>query len=182
MWSMKGPRSSRRLLCLSGQNIQTHCFYSDFGLAPCPSDPLILDLLMTNAQGHLKTHGEAMTNGLENHDRDTKFCAVFKQILGNSGVNRVPLPPRSPRLNSVTERWVKSVKDETLSRVILFGESSLRHVLSEYLVHDHTERCHQGLGNVIPFRSGPPANDREGLIEYRERLSGLLKYDHRKAA
>ena len=116
------------------------------------------------------------------HDRDTKFCAVFKQILDNAGVNRVPLPPRSPWLNSVAERWVKSVKDEALSRVILFGESSLRHVLSEYVGHYHKERCHQGLGNVIPFPSSPPANDHKRPIECRERLGGLLKYYHRKAA
>ncbi len=94
----------------------------------------------------------------------------------------VPLPPRSPWLNSGAERWVKSVKDEALSRMILFGESSLRHVLSEYVEHDHAERCHQGLGNVIPFPASPPANDHERSIECRERLGGLLKYDHRKAA
>lgn len=77
---------------------------------------------------------------------------------------------------------MKSVKDEALSRVILLGERSLRHVLSEYVEHDHAERCHQGLGNVIPFASSRPANDREGPIECRERLGRLLKYDHRVAA
>jgi transposase InsO family protein len=116
------------------------------------------------------------------HDRDTKFCAAFKQILDDAGVKRVPLPPRSPWLNGYAERWVKSVKDEALSRMILFGERSLHHILSEYLVHYHEERCHQGLGNVIPFPSSRPANDGEGPIECRERLGGLLKYYHRKAA
>ncbi len=116
------------------------------------------------------------------HDRDSKFCAALKQILDDAGVKRVPLPPRSPWLNSVAERWVKSVKTEALSKLILFGERSLRHVLSEYVENNHTERCHQGLGNVIPFPSGPSANDRERPIECRERLGGLLKYDHRAAA
>ncbi len=88
------------------------------------------------------------------HDRDTKFCAAFKQILDDAGVKRLPLPPRSPWLNGYAERWVKSVKDEALSRVILFGEGSLRHVLGEYVGHYHTERCHQGLGNVIPYPAG----------------------------
>jgi hypothetical protein len=85
-------------------------------------------------------------------------------------------------LNGYAERWVKLVKDEALSRMILFGERSLHHILSEYLVHYHEERCHQGLGNVIPFPSSRPANDGEGPIECRERLGGLLKYYHRKAA
>jgi transposase InsO family protein len=116
------------------------------------------------------------------HDRDTKFCAAFQQILDDAGVKRVPLPPRSPWLNGDAERWVKSVKDEALSRVILFGQRSLRHVLGEYIEHYHQERCHQGLGNVIPFPSSQTANDHEGPIECRERLGGLLKYYHRKAA
>ena len=56
------------------------------------------------------------------HDRDSKFCAAFQQILDDASVQRMPLPPRSPWLNAYAERWVKSVKDEALSRVILFGE------------------------------------------------------------
>jgi transposase InsO family protein len=116
------------------------------------------------------------------HDRDSKYSAAFQQLLDDVGVKRVPLPPRSPWLNGYAERWVKSVKDEALSRVILFGEGSLRHVLSEYMEHYHRERCHQGLGNVIPFPSNRPANDREGPVECRERLGGLLKYYHRRAA
>ncbi len=116
------------------------------------------------------------------HGRDTKFCAAFKQTLDDAGVNRLPLPPRSPNLNAFAERWVRSVKSEALSRFILFGEKSLRHVLSEYLVHYHNERCHQGLGNVIPFPSGSPANDHEGLVQCHERLGGTLKFYNRKAA
>jgi putative transposase len=116
------------------------------------------------------------------HDRDSKYCDAFKQILDDSGVKRLLLPPRYPWLNSYAERWVKSVEDEALSQVIQFGERSLHHVLSEYLTHYHEERCHQGLGNVIPLPSSQPANDREGAIACRERLGGLLKYYHRQAA
>jgi hypothetical protein len=114
------------------------------------------------------------------HDRDTKFCASFQQILDGAGVKRLPLPPRSPNLNAVAERWVRSVKSEALSRFILFGEGSLRHVLAEYMEHYHQERCHQGLGNVIPFPARQEANDHEGPIECRERLGGMLKFYHRK--
>jgi hypothetical protein len=65
-------------------------------------------------------------------------------MIDNSGVKRVPLPPRSRWLNAFAEKWVQSVKNEALSRMILFGEHSLRHVLSKYLAHHHTERPHQG--------------------------------------
>jgi putative transposase len=116
------------------------------------------------------------------HDRDTKFCAAFKQMLDGAGIKRVLLPPRSPWLNAFAERWIQSVKTEVLSRMILFGERSLRHVLSEYVVHHHAERPHQGKGNVILFPSAQEEPDSDSPVECRERLGGLLKYYHRKAA
>src|SRR5215475_16233716 len=61
------------------------------------------------------------------HDRDTKFCSAFQQIIDDAGVERVVLPLRSPNLHAYAERWGRSVKDEALSRLILFGEQSLRH-------------------------------------------------------
>jgi putative transposase len=116
------------------------------------------------------------------HDGDKKFSEAFKQMLDNAGIKRVPLPPRSPWLNAVAERWIQSVKTEVLSRIILFGERSLCHVLSEYLAHYHAERPHQGKGNVILFPSAQAEPVSEGSIECRERLGGLLKYYHRKVA
>jgi putative transposase len=116
------------------------------------------------------------------HDRDTKFCAAFKQMLDDAGVKRVPLPPRSPWFNAYAERWIQSVKTEVLSRTILFGERSLRHVLSEYIAHYRAERPHQGKGNVILFPSAQEEPDVDSPIECRERLGGLLNYYHRKAA
>ena len=85
------------------------------------------------------------------HDRDTKFCAAFQQRIDAAGVKRVPLPPRSPNLNAYAERWVRSVKEECLSQLILFGEASLRHALMQYVEHFHHERNHQGKGNVLLF-------------------------------
>jgi putative transposase len=116
------------------------------------------------------------------HDGDTKFCASFKHMLDDAGVNRVPLPPRSPWLNAFAERWIQSVKTEALSHMILFGERSLQYVLSEYVAHHHEERPHQGKGNVILFPSAQAKPRSEGTIECRERLGGLLKYYRRKAA
>ena len=55
------------------------------------------------------------------HDRDGKYCPAFQQLIDAAGVTRVPLPARSPNLNAFAERWVRSVKDEVLSRLILFG-------------------------------------------------------------
>jgi transposase InsO family protein len=83
------------------------------------------------------------------HDRDGKDCPAFQHIIDAAGVTRVPLPPRSLNLNASAERWVRSVKEECLSRLLLFGEASLWHALREYVEHDHHERNHQGEGNVL---------------------------------
>ena len=85
-------------------------------------------------------------------------------------------------LNAYAERWVRSVKEECLSRLILCGERSLWHALSQYTSHCHEERPHQGIGNSIPFPTSLPAHDRAGTIQCHERLGGLLKYYDRKAA
>ena len=81
------------------------------------------------------------------------------------------------------ERWNRSIKEECLSKLILFGEPSLRHVLSHYARHYHEERNHQGKDNLILF---PVEADRigsaAGKIQTRERLGGLLKFYHRAAA
>lgn len=117
------------------------------------------------------------------HDRDTKFCAAFDDVLASVGIEATQLPPRSPNLNAHCERWIRSVKTEVLSKLILFGEGSLRHCLGNYVSHYHAERNHQGKGNVILF---PAQADRigesSGEIRTRERLGGLLRFYHRKAA
>jgi transposase len=60
------------------------------------------------------------------HDRDTKFCGSFRELIESGSVKTIRLPARSPNLNSFAERWVRSVKEECLSKLILFGERSLR--------------------------------------------------------
>src|SRR5512145_2925869 len=67
------------------------------------------------------------------HDRDGKYCPAFQHIIDGAGITRVPLPPQSPNLNAYAERWVRSVKEECLSGLILFGEHSLRRALTEYV-------------------------------------------------
>ena len=116
------------------------------------------------------------------HDRDTKFCAAFLDVLRSSGIQPLALPARSPNLNAFAERWVCSIRQECLSKLILFGEASLRRALSEFIEHYHCERNHQGKGNLLLFPSpdGPP-NPKIRAVRCRERLGGLLKYYSRAA-
>src|SRR5713101_7341224 len=101
------------------------------------------------------------------HDRDGKYCPAFQQIIDAAGVKRVPLPPRSPNLNAYAERWVRSVKEECLSWVTLFGEASLHHALAQYVEHFHHERNHQGKGNVLLFPVVRPGTAQQGPIQCR---------------
>jgi len=114
------------------------------------------------------------------HDRDPKYCSKFRNLLKSSGIEPLKLPARSPNLNAFAERWVRSIKDECLSQLILFGEKSLRHVLKEYMAHYHTERNHQGIENVIPFPDECCSDT--GDVNKASCLGGLLNFYYRKAS
>lgn len=114
-------------------------------------------------------------------DRDTKYCEKFRATLRNAGVKPLRLPARSPNLNAFAERFVRTIKEECLDRMIVFGEKMLRHALTEFCAHYHTERPHQGLANRL-IDPGNFAGHVVGEIVRHERLGGLLKYYHRKAA
>ena len=116
------------------------------------------------------------------HDRDTKYCQSFRDIIEFGDVKTLPLPARSPNLNAFSERWVKSVKDDCLSKLILFGETSLRRALHDYQIHYHAERKHQGKGNVLLFPTTQAKNRVGGSVRCKERLGGLLKYYHLEVA
>jgi transposase InsO family protein len=115
------------------------------------------------------------------HDRDGKYCRAFHRLIEEAGVTCLVLPPRSPNLNACAERWVRSVKEECLSRIVLFGERALRHTLKQYEAHYHAERPHQGKGNVILLPSAQELGC-HGPVRCCERLGGLLKYYHRMTA
>jgi hypothetical protein len=114
-------------------------------------------------------------------DRDTVFTAEFRNFLKQEGVKAVRLPPRSPNLNAYAERFVRSIKESCLNRMIFFGENSLRNAINEFLAHYHHERNHQGLGNRL-IDPGEEVGVTEGSIACRERLGGLLRYYYHQAA
>jgi transposase InsO family protein len=115
------------------------------------------------------------------HDRDPLFTAEFQAILNASGVQSVKLPARSPNLNAHAERFVRTIKESCLERMILFGEGSLRKAIREFVSHYHFERNHQGLDNHLIVSDESHARN-EGPIRRRERLGGMLNYYYREAA
>ena len=83
----------------------------------------------------------------------------------------------------VTKNRIRSVKTEFLSKMILCGESSLRHCLENYVNHVHAERNHQSTGNVILFPAPEDRiGERAGDIQTREGLGGILKCYCKEAA
>ena len=111
------------------------------------------------------------------HDHDSKYCSSFRKVIEAGSVKTLALPPRSPNLNAYAERWVRSVKEECLAKLILLGEGSLRRALRNYEAHYHEERNHQGKDNLLLFPLPTPA-----VLGDRDRLGGLLKYYELKAA
>ena len=147
------------------------------GVTPCPNEAwmtrIARNLTMADV-GFLVDHRYLI------HDRDGKYCPAFDATLQDGEVSPVRPPPRSPNLNPHAERWVRSVKDECLSKLILFGEPALRTALRAYVEHFHGERNHQGKDNLLLFPR--EAIGQAGSVRCRERLGGLLKFYHRAAA
>ena len=114
-------------------------------------------------------------------DRDGKFCPSFRKLLDDDGCEPLLLPPRSPNLNAYIERFMRSLKSESLDRMIFFGEKSLRRAVTAYLKHYHTERNHQGLENRL-IDADANVGCVADKIKCRERLGGMLKYYYREVA
>jgi transposase InsO family protein len=112
-------------------------------------------------------------------DRDTKWSAPVRARLGEAGIRVVQTPYQAPNANAYAERFVRSIKQECLSRVIPFGERHLRRTIAEYVGHYHSERNHQGLDNALidDCTHGPTGK----RIRCRPRLGGLLNYYERAA-
>ena len=113
------------------------------------------------------------------HDREAKFCVGFDEVLAAMGLKVLKLPPRSPDLNALLERWNRSIKEECLDQLIPFGERHFRRAVAEFVAHYQCERNHQGLGNELIELS--PAHEHIGRIRRRSRLGGLLNYYARAA-
>jgi Integrase core domain len=116
------------------------------GIASSPSG-----LWMNQVGCNLTDAVEGLLNGKRYliHDRDPLFTAEFLSLLGEAGIASVKLPPRSPNLNAYAERFVRTIKESCLERMILFGESAVRKATAEFMAHYHSERNHQGLANAL---------------------------------
>ena len=114
-------------------------------------------------------------------DRDTKFSKKFRDIIENVEVQAIRLPQLSPNLNPHLERFMRSIKEVCLERMILFSEKSLHAATLSYIDHYHAERNHQGVGKELLIPDNEVSRT-TGEVACRGRLGGLLRYYYRKLA
>ena len=115
-----------------------------------------------------------------NVDRDSKYAEQFRRLIRDDGTKVIRLPPMPPNLNAYAERFVRSIKDECLNRMIFIGQASLRRAVAEYVDHYHGERNHQGLGNGL-IRAVPSSVQGVGMVRRKQRLGGMLNFYCREA-
>jgi transposase InsO family protein len=111
-------------------------------------------------------------------DRDAKWSAAVRERLAEAEIRVVQTPYEAPNANAYAERFVRSIKQECLDRMIPLGEHHFRRAVTEFVAHYHGERNHQGLDNALIERT-PTIG--AGRVHRRQRLGGLLNY-YRRAA
>ena len=114
------------------------------------------------------------------HDRDSKYTSYADSLLEDAGTKVIRLPVRSPDLNGYAERWIRSLRQECLDRIIILNEAHLRWVLQEYVRYYNERRPHRTLGLHVP--AGPRDFPTEGEVACRRVLGGLVNDHYRKAA
>jgi transposase InsO family protein len=140
-----------------------------------PDEPFMRQICRTLTAADL---GELRTPGILICDRDRKWSREVRRGFGEAGIRVVRTPERAPNANAHAERFVRSIKEECLNRIIPLGERHVRRAMHEYVAHYHLERNHQGLGNALI--NGAEARS-VGAIRRRARLGGLLNYYARAA-
>ena len=146
------------------------------GSTPDPDEAFVLQVvrqLTASGEGVLDGHRVLIS------DRDRKWSLAVRDLLERSGVRVIQTPFRAPNCNAHAERFVRSVKEECLDRLIPLGERHLRRALTDFMVHYHCERNHQGLGNALI--NGMEVQPQNGRVRRRERVGGLLSYYYRAA-
>ena len=113
-------------------------------------------------------------------DNDKKFTQSFDTVFRSEGIDVIPTPYRAPNANAYSERWIRSVREECLDKLLIINQAHLRRVMLEYIEFFNTARPHQGLDQQIPV----PTIVREttGPVRCRKVLGGIIHDYYRDAA
>jgi putative transposase len=143
------------------------------GSTPHPDEAFMRQVARTLTQADGKVYRVLIC------DRDAKWSEPVRARLQEGGLRVIQTPHRAPNGNAHAERFVRSIKEECLDRLIPFGERAFRRAVAEFVAHYQCERNHQGLGNELIEL--PPEHEHVGRIRRRSRLGGLLNYYARAA-
>jgi transposase InsO family protein len=113
-------------------------------------------------------------------DNDIKFTEAFDTIFRSARIKVIPLPFHAPNANAYAERWVRTVCEECLDKILIINENHLRQVLKTYISHYNQSRPHQGIKHQtpIPFLQ----SEVEGNVQSRDVLGGIIHEYYREAA
>jgi transposase InsO family protein len=115
------------------------------------------------------------------HDRDSKFPAAFDTVFTAEEVTIIRTPVQAPNANAFAERWIRSVREECLDKLLILGERHLHRVLTTYVDDYNRARPHQGIEQQLPVPLGRSMS-RDGPIERCDILGGVLHDYYRRAA
>jgi len=113
------------------------------------------------------------------HDRDSKFTTAFDVVFTSEQIKVIPVPYRAPNTNAYAERWVRTVREECLDKLLLLNEMHLRRIMRDYIDYYNKARPHQGLDQQIPVPNKGPRHT--GVIRCRHVL-GIIHDYYRDAA
>ncbi|MHC5109631.1 MAG: integrase core domain-containing protein [Planctomycetota bacterium] len=125
-----------------------------------------------------------LKSGRPSASLDTAFFSSSTSHRGGFTLQEsqsIPTRAGCSRSNDYAERFVRTIKESCLNRMIRFGEKSLRRTINEFVEFYHHERTHQEIGNRIvdPIQN---IGDTNGAVKYQVRLGGILRYYYRQAA
>jgi len=172
VWTARGLVTYYTLFVLELQSRRVHVA----GSTPYPDEAFVLQAVrdLANAIDGILVEGCVLIC-----DRDRKWSRGVLEFVEHEGVRIIRTPFRAPNCNAYAERFVRSIKEECLERVIVFGERHLRRTIAEFVAHYHAERNHQGIGNELidPLERA----DGQGRVRRRQRIGGMLNYYYRAA-
>jgi putative transposase len=113
-------------------------------------------------------------------DNDTKFTVAFDTVFRSEGIDIIRTPYRAPNANAFAERWVRTVREECLNKLLIINQAHLRRVMQEFVAYHNTARPHQGIDQQIPVPHTAPVGS--GPVRCRNVLGGIIHAYYREAA
>lgn len=149
-------------------------------IAGCTTEPRSAWIVQQARQLTWQLEGRTPAVHFLIHDRDTKFTEAFNTVFRGQAVHVILTPFRAPNANAVAERWVRTVRQECLDKLLILTQAHLRRVLADYQTYYNEARPHQGLAQRAPLARVEPTG--HGPVRCRAVLGGILRDYYRAAA